>query len=916
MRATDNKTCPGGNHTVLNAKRNLLSVALVSAIAMMAAADARAQSAEQADEEDQQQSEAEQAKDKEKDKELAAVEVVGIRSGIERAIDLKYDETSIVEAVSSEDIGKLPDASIAESIARLPGLAAQRVQGRASTIAIRGLAGDFATTLLNGREQASIGDNRGVEFDQYPSELLSSAVVYKTPDAGLIGQGLSGTVDLRTVRPLTFPERTFAVNARVEKNSLGELNPGVDDFGNRLSASYIDQFADDTLGLAIGYARLDSPGQAQRWNAWGYPTGTINGQPDVRIIGGSESWSTSTDNVRDGLMAVLEYQPGDNYSTALDVYYSKFDKAETTRALQVGLGWSGATLRPGTAVVENGVLIGGTADGVKPVLRNDLNEREDDLFAIGWNNKFNFGDYWTAEADLSLSKASRDEVILETYAGTVGVTDTVTYTLDPRTGLPTLDFGIDYTDPNVIRLTDSGGWGQDGYVKFPEVEDELQSLRLNATRRFDAGFISSVDFGLNFSDREKSRNVPESFLDLLNRPTPADSVLTRPADLSFTGIGGVIGYNVGSAFNSLYSLRTNLHPDITNKNWVVNEQLDTFFAQMNMETEIGSSVMMKGNLGFQHIRTDQDSDGFSVANGNAAGATPFSGGASYSDTLPSLNLNFTFPHEQVLRFGAAKQMARPRLDQMRANNNYNIDPATLRWGGGGGNPELEPWRATAVDVSYEKYFGTSGYISLAAFHKDLESYIYTIPVEYDFSGFDDLGLNPPSDIGTFSRPENGEGGTIRGTEIAVSIPFDLFSAKLEGFGIVANYSDTSSSIQPNGPGSTQPLPGLSKYVSNITAYFERGGFSTRVSQRHRSQFLGEIQGFGADRALVLIQGETLIDFQAGYTFGSGMLEDASVLLQVYNLTDEPYREVFDGALTPRAFNEYGRTYLLGMTYKF
>lgn len=900
---------------MFTAKRNLLSVALVSAIAMMAA-DARAQAADEAADKTEEQAKADAKAKAEKDKELAAVEVVGIRSGIERAIDLKYDETSIVEAVSAEDIGKLPDASIAESIARLPGLAAQRVQGRASTIAIRGLAGDFATTLLNGREQASIGDNRGVEFDQYPSELLSAALVYKTPDASLVGQGLSGTVDLRTVRPLSFPDRTFAVNARLEKNSLGELNPGVDDFGNRFSASYIDQFADDTIGLAIGYARLDSPGQAQRWNAWGYPTATINGQADVRVIGGSESWSTSTDNVRDGLMAVLEYQPSDLYSTALDVYYSRFDKAETTRALQVGLGWSGATLRPGSAVVQDGVLIGGTADGVKPVLRNDLNEREDDLFAIGWNNKFTFSDNWTAEADLSLSSASRDEMILETYAGTVGVTDTVTYSLDPRTGLPTLDFGIDYTDPNIIRLTDSGGWGQDGYVKFPKVEDDLKSLRLSANRSFDAGFVSSLEFGANISDREKSRNVPESFLDLLTRPTSASGVLTSPADLSFTGIPGVIGYDVRDAFNNLYRLRTNINPDITNKNWEVNEQLDTFFVQMNMETEIGNSVFMKGNLGFQHIRTDQDSDGFAVANGNAAAATPFSGGTSYSDTLPSLNLNFTFPYEQVLRVGAAKQLARPRLDQMRANNNYNLDPATLRWSGGGGNPELEPWRATALDISYEKYFGTSGYVSVAAFHKDLESYIYTIPIEYDFSAYDDLGLNPPSTIGTFSRPENGEGGTIKGTEIAVSIPFDLFSQALEGFGIVANYSDTSSSIQPNGPGSTQPLPGLSKYVSNLTAYFERNGFSTRVSQRHRSQFLGEIQGFGADRALVLIQGETLLDFQAGYTFQSGMFKDASLLLQVYNVTDEPYREVFDGALTPRTFNEYGRTYLLGVTYKF
>jgi outer membrane receptor for ferrienterochelin and colicin len=98
------------------------------------------------------------------------VVVSGIRRGIEGAISVKKDSSSIVEAISAEDIGKLPDVSIAEAIARLPGLAAQRVAGRAQVISVRGLSPDFATTLLNGREQVSTGDNRSVEFDQYPSE--------------------------------------------------------------------------------------------------------------------------------------------------------------------------------------------------------------------------------------------------------------------------------------------------------------------------------------------------------------------------------------------------------------------------------------------------------------------------------------------------------------------------------------------------------------------------------------------------------------------------------------------------------------------------------------------------------------------------------------------------------------------------
>jgi iron complex outermembrane receptor protein len=162
--------------------------------------------------------------------------------------------------------------SIAESLARLPGLTAQRLDGRGQVISIRGLAPDFTTALLNGREQVSTGDNRGVEFDQYPSELLSAVVVYKTPDAGLIGQGLAGTADLRTVRPLAFGKRALAVGARYEWNDIGALNAGTKAHGNRFNVSYIDQFMDNTLGVAIGYAHMESPYQAERWNSWGYPT--------------------------------------------------------------------------------------------------------------------------------------------------------------------------------------------------------------------------------------------------------------------------------------------------------------------------------------------------------------------------------------------------------------------------------------------------------------------------------------------------------------------------------------------------------------------------------------------------------------------------------------------------------------------
>src|SRR4029453_17243790 len=184
-----------------------------------------------------------------------AIVVTGIRAGLQNSINIKRANQGIVEAVSAEDIGKLPDISIAESIARLPGLAAQRVNGRAQVISIRGRAPDFTTTLLNGRQQASSGDNRAVEFDQYPSELLSSVVIYKTPDANIAGFGLAGTADFRTVRPLEFGKRAIALNLRGEMLGQHKLNADMGRRGWRGSASYIDKITPE-FGIALGLAYL------------------------------------------------------------------------------------------------------------------------------------------------------------------------------------------------------------------------------------------------------------------------------------------------------------------------------------------------------------------------------------------------------------------------------------------------------------------------------------------------------------------------------------------------------------------------------------------------------------------------------------------------------------------------------------
>jgi iron complex outermembrane receptor protein len=886
-------------------KRNLLSMALASATLMLATG-ANAQDAAPASEQTPAEQEAQ---------DLDTVVVTGIRRGIQDSIDTKQAEDTIVEAISAEDIGKLPDTSIADSLARLPGLTAQRFGSRPQEINIRGFAGDFSTALLNGREQVSLGNNRGVEFDQYPSELMSQVVVHKTTDATLVGQGLSGTVNLKTVRPLSFGEQAVAVNVRGDMNDAD----GEKRYGSRFSISYIDQFADNTVGLALGYARLNNPQQGTQFEAWGYD-GTTG------ILGGGKLYDIQDDNTRDGLMGVLEFKPNEEWHSTLDVFYSKFDKEQTKRGMEFGLG------------NQTGTADSFTFDNFRPVVRNDYNATKDDLFAIGWRNEIKLNDAWTLSLDISNSSATRDERILETYAGlpsgAAGSSGTATFNGD---GYFDFDFGLDFGDPATLVLTDAGGWGQDGYIKDFRVKDALTAVRFDLSRSFDAGFISSLDFGANLTDRTKSRASNENFLCLGVCRDGAEvaipsSLLTDSA-FNFAGLSGIAGYDALEAFNTIYNRRANINNgDINNKNWKVNERVTTAYVQANIDADLGA-IPVRGNIGVQAVNVDQSSTGVSTFEGLTL-SEEATYGASYTSYLPSMNLSFSLPAEQFIRFGAGRQMARPRMDDMRANAGFGInrtptscpsdDPAPCpRYEGSGGNPTLKPWLANAYDLSYEKYFGgNKGYVSAAYFYKDLKTYIYNQATQFDFSQLP-VPPNllptdvPQSNIGTYTQPVNGEGGVVKGFEFAVSLPFDIFFAPLEGFGFVGNYSDTQSSIQPLGPSQpNEPLPGLSKYVSNMTLYYERYGFSARVSQRHRSPFLGEVQGFGGDRTKIQFEGETIYDAQVGYTFQTGPLENLSILLQANNIKNEPFTSTFGSDSQPRQYFGYGRTYLLGLNYKF
>jgi iron complex outermembrane recepter protein len=875
--------------------------------------------------------------------------VTGFRAALESAVNEKRNSDLILESVTAEDIGKLPDDSIGESIARLPGITSQRLNGRANVIAIRGLGPDFSQTLLNGREQTSTGDNRAVEFDQYPSEVVSQVNVYKTPSASLVGQGLVGTIDVRTVRPLEAKERVFAIGAKGSYADLGALNAGSKEFGYRVNATYVDQFADDTIGVALAAAYTDEPYQLQEFNAWGYSGDGTTGNPYV--ISGSKSFVTSTELKRFGVNGTLQFEASPNFMVTVDGFYSNFDDDQSKRGIELPLSYFGTTFDPSTATVVDGPFggfaEGGTFQNVQGVVRNDVFQRKADLYSGGLNLEYDGDDGWSAFFDFGYSRTDRNELSLESYSGTGfnwddpnrtgdeyaagDITDTIDFV--SGTNGTTFTPSLDYSDPNLIVLTDPLGWGgsltvpQAGYYNNRIINDELFQYRLGVTREME-GFLSAVHFGLNYTDRSKALNPDEYLIRLAGGATelaiPTDALLDS-TDLSYLGLGPIVSYDPRALIDDgTYVLERNTSNDVPAKAYGITEKLMTAYLQADIEQELGAGTLT-GNFGVQAINTEQNSTGIAFASGQRVDVSL---GDNYWDILPSANLSLRLDSGWVFRLAASRQIQRPQLDDLRVaisygiNNNTADSPTGLTpfISGGGGNPLLRPYRANAVDFNIEKYFaGGAGVVAVQLFYKDLVNYIDGSRVVFDYARFPrPAGQAPATTIGYLDTEVNTGGGNFYGAELSATIPFDAITPALNGFGVTGGAGYTKTEIE-NANGDKDQIPGYSEWVANGTLYYDLNGFSARGSVRYRSEFLADFTGFGGSPTRRLARAETIVDAQIGYEFQPGSaLEGLSVYLQGQNLTNAPFVSQFN-VPEPRAvidYQEYGRRFLAGFTYKF
>ena len=466
-----------------------------------------------------------------KDDEYEKIEVKGYSTSLIQSLNQKRFSDTVSEQISADDLGGLPDVSMADALTRLPGISAVRTGGQAAEINIRGMSGGFVFSTLNGREQMSTSGKRSIEFDQYPSELISSAAVYKSPKVSLIEGGVAGSVQLQTASPLSNDKtHTLNMNVRGMYNDRADEIPDAKEVGNRFSFSYQGKFLDDSLGLALGYARLFQPSVSTQFVGLAYDK-----KADVdKVAGDNDNFDSSKpedqqncvacefvsegmelqhrggEETRDGYMAVIEWQPSDILTVKADAFYSKFHTEAFARGFRVKFG--GDQLSVVNPVVADNAMIGGNifrnsrSDSYTRVeVTNDNNTETDEITSVGLNLDLQMTDDLTATLDVAYSKAESNfrngllwSLVAKDANAETPVFDqdvSISYQLNGL-NLPNVGFNQAAAFSDVNRLMVSK------YGIYPYVNsDQQNAYRLDFNYQLDNDYIASLEFGARYSDR-------------------------------------------------------------------------------------------------------------------------------------------------------------------------------------------------------------------------------------------------------------------------------------------------------------------------------------------------------------------------------------------------------------------------------
>jgi iron complex outermembrane receptor protein len=920
------------------------------------------------------------------------VVVTGFRESLRSALNIKRGSSGVVDAIKAEDIADFPDANLAESIQRVPGVSITRVAGEGRTITVRGLPPAFTRVRINGMEAQSTsgattsdrGANlgRGFDFNTFASELFSGITVRKTAQAEVIEGSLGATVDLETAKPLDHKGLTFVLGASAGYNDLSKNSDPK--FTAVVGNSWDTAWGAFGAQASLAFSKRDF--LEDQWGSGGWNPATVDGgfctpvgvapqNPATNAGNGTDAANCATgvarpaagdpvyaqanrstvffprlprygrfhhEQERTGATLALQWKPSERTSLSFDALYSNYDVTREENWLE-GFSFARAISqngKPQTAVRELVLRDAGTSHtaGVnlgQPVYDVDFARFSGvDIRSDTQHDEFqNVFQQYTLAGTHELTDRLK-------VTGLVGysksdydqpMTTTIMFQR-PNAGM-TIDFRKNRDQPTITHDFNVADASQYSFAA-PNAEVRLQQIfTTNIYRTGELNLAWAVDDDLTikvgahydeFSFDTSAKQRANNFL----VPTLSTSEL-QGVTRTVSGFGGhgidkgvfpsswaTIDYDKFVASQNLYS-QTGLYTLVPNYGGIrrVEEKVTSAYFQANLKTVIGG-LPVRGDVGFRYAQTDLQSRGYQI------GLAPqqVTGENSYHDVLPALNISVDALPDLVLRFSAAKVVSRPELGFLTPGGSLNLTgtPSITA-----GNPELEPIRASTVDLGAEWYFAPGAILGVGLFYKDIETYVQNQSQQMTFreTGLPLVllgasGVDPDNTPITVTRPLNTPGGPLKGFEVNYQQAFTFLPGLLGNTGALLNYTYVDSQIDyflAAGGVTTNDLVGLSKNAYNATLYYEDDKYSARISASYRDK---SIVALPANNPLQDVEG-----YDANLTFdlaASYQLNDHfKISLEGLNIFDRFNRQFIDSDRDSTfVYTHTGRQWNLGLQYKF
>lgn len=817
--------------------------------------------------------------------------VTGIRSSLATSARIKRDAQQIVDTISAEDVGKFPDANIAESLQRITGVAIDRSGGEGQFITVRGLGPEFNTVLVNGRVMATDNPGREFSFDVLSSNIIQRTDVYKSSVPELQEGGIGATVNIITARPLDGNSGfhlaasaggiydTLREKVSPDFSAVTSFTNDAKTFGVVLSGSYTDRRSQldyvQTDGWLLGPQNVVN-GSA---TSTGLTTAALGNTGVIVNVPQNLEFARQLDRRRRiNLTGAVQAKPNDQLVITIDGIYSKFDVftnrnsfANFYSAPYIGLdindsGSATGFNRPGQQFLAANPALNGSVS----LSQNDnivnVNDRLTETYQIGGNVKWNPFEDVEVRLDASTTKAIRRNPTQFVVVGSLAQTSP-RFDLNEGQDLPTASNFGNITDPSLMRAHYTG-------VQDNRVSDRSSEFHFDTDYKVRDSILTAVRMGLVYSDRTKDRRFSENQdggCAYCGYDIPVDVSLLSPYNLDnfLPGVSG--SENVPKQFftydpdaviaflsdpANLVRARQGRTPaeqaieaqrllalpggpygtrDIVGSRSNVNERLLAGYVAMSFAGDNWSA-----NAGIRVVRTQTVSRGFDqpvtdITNTlgddtlvfTFGSATPISIKNSYVNALPSANVKFDVTDKLVVRAAFSQTVTRPTLTDLGVDNSYGGRISVPQ--SSGGNPTLEPFESTNYDLSVEYYLNTISYLSAGAFYKTFDNFLelQTLPVVRFGRTFQD------------TRTRNGQSGYIRGIEVGGQYTFDWLPGALSGFGLAGNYTYVESEVERESTFVDYECGynGLSPHSANGSIFFEKFGLSARGSYNWRADYL-------------------------------------------------------------------------------